>query len=59
MESVGEFEFNRKDLIGHGSFAVVFKGRHKEVIFTFNSLNIVLHSLFDVFIYRLLFFLII
>ncbi|XP_062310493.1 serine/threonine-protein kinase ULK1a [Osmerus eperlanus] len=30
MESIGKFEFNRKDLIGHGAFAVVFKGRHKE-----------------------------
>lgn len=30
MESVGKFEFNRRDLIGHGAFAVVFKGRHKE-----------------------------
>ncbi|XP_073413132.1 serine/threonine-protein kinase ULK1 isoform X3 [Dendrobates tinctorius] len=30
MESVGKFEFSRKDLIGHGAFAVVFKGRHKE-----------------------------
>ncbi|XP_054629211.1 serine/threonine-protein kinase ULK1a isoform X3 [Dunckerocampus dactyliophorus] len=30
MESVGRFEFSRKDLIGHGAFAVVFKGRHKE-----------------------------
>ncbi|KAK9522437.1 hypothetical protein VZT92_018904 [Zoarces viviparus] len=30
METVGKFEFNRKDLIGHGAFAVVFKGRHKE-----------------------------
>ncbi|XP_061624773.1 serine/threonine-protein kinase ULK1a isoform X7 [Phyllopteryx taeniolatus] len=30
MESVGTFEFSRKDLIGHGAFAVVFKGRHKE-----------------------------
>ncbi|XP_026877865.2 serine/threonine-protein kinase ULK1a isoform X2 [Electrophorus electricus] len=30
MESVGKFEFNRKDLIGHGAFAVVFKGKHKE-----------------------------
>ncbi|XP_067127649.1 serine/threonine-protein kinase unc-51-like isoform X3 [Centruroides vittatus] len=29
MESVGEFEYNTKDLIGHGAFAVVFKGRHK------------------------------
>ncbi|XP_046464386.1 serine/threonine-protein kinase unc-51-like [Daphnia pulex] len=30
MESVGEFEYNAKDLIGHGAFAVVFKGRHKK-----------------------------
>ncbi|XP_067910699.1 serine/threonine-protein kinase ULK1 isoform X5 [Heterodontus francisci] len=30
MESVGKFEFNRKDLIGHGAFAVVFKGRYIE-----------------------------
>ena len=31
MESVGDFEYNAKDLIGHGAFAVVFKGRHKKV----------------------------
>uniref|UniRef100_A0A8C1NRG2 non-specific serine/threonine protein kinase n=1 Tax=Cyprinus carpio TaxID=7962 RepID=A0A8C1NRG2_CYPCA len=30
MESVGKYEFSRKDLIGHGAFAVVFKGRHKQ-----------------------------
>ncbi|KAF5897847.1 serine/threonine-protein kinase ULK1-like, partial [Clarias magur] len=30
MESVGKYEFSKKDLIGHGAFAVVFKGRHKE-----------------------------
>ncbi|KAK5851855.1 hypothetical protein PBY51_023374 [Eleginops maclovinus] len=30
METVGNFEFSRKDLIGHGAFAVVFKGRHRE-----------------------------
>ncbi|XP_072443787.1 serine/threonine-protein kinase ULK1 isoform X2 [Chiloscyllium punctatum] len=30
MESVGKFEFNRQDLIGHGAFAVVFKGRYIE-----------------------------
>uniref|UniRef100_A0A0K8T064 Protein kinase domain-containing protein n=1 Tax=Lygus hesperus TaxID=30085 RepID=A0A0K8T064_LYGHE len=27
MELVGEYEYNSKDLIGHGAFAVVFKGR--------------------------------
>ncbi len=31
MEQVGEFEYNKKDLIGHGAFAVVFKGRYREV----------------------------
>lgn len=31
LEAVGKFEFSRKDLIGHGAFAVVFKGRHREV----------------------------
>jgi serine/threonine-protein kinase ULK/ATG1 len=31
MESVGDFEYNAKDLIGHGAFAVVFKGRQKKV----------------------------
>ncbi|XP_004999453.2 serine/threonine-protein kinase ULK1 isoform X3 [Cavia porcellus] len=30
VETVGRFEFSRKDLIGHGAFAVVFKGRHRE-----------------------------
>ncbi|XP_014254422.1 serine/threonine-protein kinase ULK2 isoform X2 [Cimex lectularius] len=27
MEVVGDYEYNSKDLIGHGAFAVVFKGR--------------------------------
>lgn len=29
-ETVGDYQFNKKDLIGHGAFAVVFKGRHKQ-----------------------------
>lgn len=29
METVGDFEYNTKDLIGHGAFAVVYKGRYK------------------------------
>ncbi|XP_076369357.1 serine/threonine-protein kinase unc-51-like isoform X3 [Tachypleus tridentatus] len=29
MEVVGDYEYNTKDLIGHGAFAVVFKGRCK------------------------------
>lgn len=28
---VGDFEYSKKDLIGHGAFAVVFKGRHRKV----------------------------
>lgn len=31
MEPVGDFEYSRKDLVGHGAFAVVFKGRHRKV----------------------------
>lgn len=31
METVGDFEYSRKDLVGHGAFAVVFKGRHRKV----------------------------
>lgn len=31
MEKVGDFEYNTKDLIGHGAFAIVFKGRHQKV----------------------------
>lgn len=31
MEIVGDFEYNNKDLIGHGAFAVVFKGRYRNV----------------------------
>lgn len=28
---MGDFEYSKKDLIGHGAFAVVFKGRHRKV----------------------------
>lgn len=31
METVGDFEFSKKDLIGHGAFAIVYKGRRKDV----------------------------
>ncbi|XP_072496099.1 serine/threonine-protein kinase ULK2 isoform X2 [Notamacropus eugenii] len=30
MEVVGDFEYSKKDLVGHGAFAVVFKGRHRK-----------------------------
>ncbi|KAI3384908.1 hypothetical protein SNEBB_005286 [Seison nebaliae] len=31
-ETIGEFEYSKKDLIGHGAFAVVFRGRHRQKI---------------------------
>ncbi|XP_044728249.1 serine/threonine-protein kinase ULK2 isoform X2 [Chrysoperla carnea] len=30
MEIIGDYEYNPKDLIGHGAFAVVFKGRNRK-----------------------------
>lgn len=30
MEAIGDFEYSKKDLIGHGAFAVVFKGRNRK-----------------------------
>ncbi len=32
MEQIGDYEYTKNDLIGHGAFAVVFKGRQKKVI---------------------------
>lgn len=31
MQSVSEFEYSQSDLLGHGAFALVFKGRQKKV----------------------------
>lgn len=31
---IGDYEYNSKDLIGHGAFAVVFKGRNRKVRYT-------------------------
>ena len=36
MEIVGDYEYNSKDLIGHGAFAVVFKGRKRKVVIVLN-----------------------
>ncbi|CAH0394873.1 unnamed protein product [Bemisia tabaci] len=30
METIGDYEYNSRDLIGHGAFAVVYKGRLKK-----------------------------
>jgi len=32
MEVVGNYEYSKRDLIGHGAFAMVFKGRHRQVV---------------------------
>lgn len=29
MDSIGDYEYLKKDLIGHGAFAIVYKGRSK------------------------------
>lgn len=31
MEEFDDFTYNKKDLIGHGAFAVVYRGRYKAV----------------------------
>lgn len=31
MEVVGDYEYNTKELIGHGAFAIVYKGNHRKV----------------------------
>lgn len=47
METVGDFEYSRKDLVGHGAFAVVFKGRHKKV--NMNSMTSSMLPCFSIF----------
>lgn len=52
-EQVGEFVYKKKDLIGHGAFAVVFKGHHKKVNFSLSvwgEQSKILHCLMLVFI---------
>lgn len=44
METVGDFEYASKDIIGHGAFAVVFKGRHRSVITYFLLLTKIILS---------------
>lgn len=30
---VGEYEYTKQDMLGHGAFAVVYKGRKRKVCF--------------------------
>ena len=39
MDSIGNYEYNKKDLIGHGAFAIVYKGRQKTVNLIFLPIN--------------------
>ncbi len=39
MDSIGNYEYNKKDLIGHGAFAIVYKGRQKTVNLFFLPIN--------------------
>lgn len=35
METIGNYKYNTKDLIGHGAFAVVFKGSQLKVCYKY------------------------
>lgn len=58
MEIIGDYEYNPKDLIGHGAFAVVFKGRNRKVrhiIYIINVFLVVyLHFFFCKYVYILM-----
>jgi len=39
-EVVGNYEYSKRDLIGHGAFAMVFKGRYRQVfLIDFSCIN--------------------
>lgn len=40
MEKFDGFEYTKKDLIGHGAFAIVYKGRYADVSFFLHFLFI-------------------
>jgi len=44
MEVVGNFEYSKKELVGHGAFAVVFKGHYREVGLSFESVSLSLRT---------------
>ena len=39
VESVGEYEFSKSDLVGHGAFALVYRGCHKVVSKEIDKIN--------------------
>lgn len=34
MDSIGDFYYDKKEILGHGAFAIVFKGWKKQVSFS-------------------------
>lgn len=36
MNIVGDYEYSSKDMLGHGAFAVVYRGRHRKVNLCYN-----------------------
>lgn len=44
---VGEYEFTKQDIIGHGAFAMVYKGRKRKVRTYYDlQFSLFLHYLF-------------
>ena len=46
METVDEFEYSKKDLVGHGAFAIVYKGRYIKARFLIIKLKWVVACVF-------------
>lgn len=53
---VGEYEYTKQDIIGHGAFAIVYKGRKRKVWY-FRSLSVLLfiYLLFFRFVYEVIY----
>ena len=57
MQSIGDYEYGQSDLIGHGAFALVFKGREKIVsiyIYIYNYCVCVIILYFKCFLFTTL-----
>lgn len=42
MEKFDGFEYTKKDLIGHGAFAIVYKGRYADVSYPFTLCSVLI-----------------
>lgn len=50
---IGDYEYNSKDLIGHGAFAVVFKGRNRKVRMCYSFFGLSFTYLINCFVHCL------